>query len=96
MYVFEFDVFIQFIFYIIFVIEFLVAKMLGIGAHFYTSHDNKTPSIRTMLQAYGSIVLDVPYIKFGIQFCTTQFLDAFKCACAWLWHPIWVALAMSH
>jgi hypothetical protein len=82
MYVFEFDVFIQFIFYIIFVIEFLVAKMLGIGAHFYTSHDNKTPSIRTMLQAYGSIVLDVPYIKFGIQFCTTQFLDAFKCACA--------------
>jgi hypothetical protein len=52
--------------------------MLGIGAHLYTSIDNKTPSIRTMLQVYGSIVLDVPYIKFGIQFCTTQVLDAFN------------------
>jgi hypothetical protein len=52
--------------------------MLGTNAHLYTLLDNKTLSICTMLQVYGSIVLDVPYIKFGIQFCTTQFLDVFK------------------
>jgi len=52
--------------------------MLGTNAHLYTSLDNKTLSICTMLQVYGSIVLDVSYIKFGIQFCTTQFLDVFK------------------
>ncbi len=45
--------------------------MLGTSARLYTSLDNKTPSNHTMLQAYGSIVLDVPYIKFGIQFYHT-------------------------
>jgi hypothetical protein len=38
--------------HIIFVIEFQVAKMSGIGAQLYTSLDNNTPSIGSMLQAY--------------------------------------------
>jgi len=64
--------------HIIFVIEFQVAKMFRTGAQLSTSLDNDTPSIGSMLQAYKSIVMDVPYIKFGIQFCITQILDVFK------------------
>ncbi|KAH9540082.1 hypothetical protein CY35_15G090800 [Sphagnum magellanicum] len=56
----------------------LVAKMSGTGAQLYTSLDNNSPSTGTILRAYRSIVMDVPYVKFGIQFCTTQILDAFK------------------
>jgi hypothetical protein len=56
----------------------LVAKMSGTGAQLYTSLENNNPSTGTTLRAYRSIVMDVPYMKFGIQFCTTQILDAFK------------------
>ncbi|KAH8940666.1 hypothetical protein BDL97_15G101100 [Sphagnum fallax] len=56
----------------------LVAKMSGTGAQLYTSLENNNLSTGTLLQAYRSIVMDVPYTKFGIQFCTTQILDAFK------------------
>jgi hypothetical protein len=52
--------------------------MSGIGVQLYTSLDNNSPSAGTILRAYRSIVMDVPYMKFGIQFCTTQILDAFK------------------
>lgn len=56
----------------------LVAKLSGTGAQLYTSLDNNSPSAGTILRIYRSIVMDVPYMKFGIQFCTTQILDAFK------------------
>jgi hypothetical protein len=52
--------------------------MSGTGAQLYTSLENNNLSTGTLLQAYRSIVMDVPYTKFGIQFCTTQILDAFK------------------
>jgi hypothetical protein len=52
--------------------------MSGTGAQLYTSLDNNSPSIGTILRTYRSIVMDVPYVNFGIQFCTTQILDAFK------------------
>ncbi|CAK9207175.1 unnamed protein product [Sphagnum troendelagicum] len=56
----------------------LVAKMSGSGVQLYTSLENNNPSTGTSLRAYRSIFMDVPYMKFGIQFCTTQILDAFK------------------
>ncbi|CAK9207163.1 unnamed protein product [Sphagnum troendelagicum] len=56
----------------------LVAKMSGAGAQLYTSLDDDSPSVGTTLRTFRSIGMDVPYMKFGIQFCTTQILDAFK------------------
>jgi len=52
--------------------------MFVTGAQLYTSLDNNTPSIGSMLWTCKSIVMDVPYIKFDTQFCITQISDAFK------------------
>jgi hypothetical protein len=77
-YIFEFDVFMW--------IEIQVAKMSRTSAQIYTSLDNNTLSIGSMLRAYKSIVMDVPYIKFGIQFALhkSYMLSRVLCMCMWL------------